>query len=279
MAKVKGKIPDWSTKDGRIALIHDDCMEVTKGLEDSSVDVIFSDSPYFLSGKGSTCSGGTWAKVDKGKWDRPPETFSEMHALHLRWLGEFLRVLKPTGTMWLCSTHHNGPSLAVATRQLGGNIINQVVWHKPAPPPCLGRRSLTFSHETLYWIRKTPTSRHYFDYAACKSLTGKQLKDIWTIGRPTKCETVHGKHPTQKPAALIHRALVASLPKGGLVFDPFSGSGTVAAVAAASGQGWRCIAAETDSEFVELAKRRVVGELPQRELADTDQAPAKRKRK
>src|SRR5260221_9977808 len=55
---------------------------------------------------------------------------------------------------------------------------------------------------------------------------GKQMKSVWEIRPPESWEKRFGKHPTQKPVALLERILLASTNEGDLVLDPFAGSGT-----------------------------------------------------
>jgi len=54
----------------------------------------------------------------------------------------------------------------------------------------------------------------------------KQMRSVWAISSPTKEEKRFGKHPTQKPLALLDRIIAAACPSGGIVLDPFCGSGT-----------------------------------------------------
>jgi site-specific DNA-methyltransferase (adenine-specific) len=76
---------------------------------------------------------------------------------------------------------------------------------------------------------------------------------------PAAAEKRHGKHPTQKPLALLERCLLASTSPGDLVLDPFSGSGTTAAACAHLGR--KCVAIEMDAAFIETARRRVLDEI------------------
>ena len=57
------------------------------------------------------------------------------------------------------------------------------------------------------------------------------MRSVWSITTPGKSEKVHGKHPTQKPIALLDRIVRASSNPGDLVLDPFCGSSTTGVVA------------------------------------------------
>ena len=50
-------------------LIYGDSLSLLKKIPAKSIDMIFADPPYFLSGDGITCSGGKMVSVNKGKWD------------------------------------------------------------------------------------------------------------------------------------------------------------------------------------------------------------------
>ena len=80
------------------------------------------------------------------------------------------------------------------------------------------------------------------------------LSPIWTMPSPSSGEKVFGKHPTQKPVALVERCLLAATNPGDLVLDPFMGGGTTA-VACIRLQ--RCfVGIELDPAHLNLAARR-----------------------
>ena len=54
---------------GNFKLIHGDSLSILKKMDPKSVDMIFADPPYFLSGDGITCSAGKMVSVKKGDWD------------------------------------------------------------------------------------------------------------------------------------------------------------------------------------------------------------------
>jgi site-specific DNA-methyltransferase (adenine-specific) len=82
---------------------------------------------------------------------------------------------------------------------------------------------------------------------------------IWTLTAPGSDEKVHGKHPTQKPVALIERCLLASTNPGDLVLDPFLGGGTTAIAALKLKRG--CVGIEADLIHITLAVRRTDTEM------------------
>jgi site-specific DNA-methyltransferase (adenine-specific) len=221
-------------------------------------DTIFADPPYFLSNGGITCHAGKMVKVDNGDWDksRGPEL---NHEFNLEWLRRCQRVLKPHGTIWVSGTHHVIFSIGYAMQQLGFKILNDIAWEKPNPPPNLSCRYFTHSTETVLWAAKNEKSKHRFNYQEMKKVTGKQMKTVWTMTAPGGAEKAHGKHPTQKPVALIERCLLASTNAGDLVLDPFLGGGTTA-VAALRLQR-QCVGIELDEAHALLSWRRADREI------------------
>ena len=85
------------------SLIHADCITAMQSMRSSSYELIFADPPYFLSSGGTSCSGGKRISVDKGAWakTRTPE---EIHDFNMRWLTESYRLLKASGSLFVCGT-------------------------------------------------------------------------------------------------------------------------------------------------------------------------------
>ena len=81
----------------------------------------------------------------------------------------------------------------------------------------------------------------------------KQMKDVWSTSVTSKSEKRFGKHPTQKPLALIVRILNACTNKDSIVFDPFVGSGTTAV--AARKLGIKMIGLDNNPNFINIAKQ------------------------
>jgi hypothetical protein len=145
-------------------------------------------------------------------------------------------------------------------QQLEFKLLNDITWVKPNPPPNLSCRYFTHATETIIWAAKNRKSRHTFNYRWAKQENGgKQMKSVWNIYPPSAEEKRFGKHPTQKPVALLERILLAASNPGDLVLDPFMGSGTtlVAAVRASR----FVIGVDAVPEWNSVAVSRIVAEL------------------
>ena len=249
--------PIWSGRDSS-ALYLGDCLELMEAMPDDSVDCIWTDPPYLLSNDGVTCVAGRMVKVNKGEWDRSRGVDLD-HEFNRTWLGACHRILKPSGSIWVSGTLHVYLSVGLAMQQIGYRILNDIVWEKPAPPPNLGCRCFTHSTEILLWATKATKGsreRHIFNYETMKAENGgKQMKNVWRIPPPGKEEKRLGKHPTQKPLALIARCLRAATNEEDLVVDPFSGSGSTGIAALTLGR--RFVGFEQDEGYAMLAARKL----------------------
>ncbi len=239
-------------------LHHGDCVKMMKTLKEKSVDMIFADPPYFLSSGGISCHSGKQVSVNKGDWDKA-KNVKEKLAFNRKWLKECHRVLKDDGTIWVSGTLHNIYSIGVALELEGYSLLNNITWQKPNPAPNLACRCFTHSTETILWARKVFSPRkkgkHFFNYPLMKEINGgKQMKDVWTANLPKKSEKKFGKHPTQKPLAVLERILLASTKEGDIVLDPFSGSGTTGIACMRLKR--RYIGIEISKEYLDLSIRR-----------------------
>ncbi|RMG18593.1 MAG: site-specific DNA-methyltransferase [Deltaproteobacteria bacterium] len=238
-------------------LLAGDSLELLEAIPPRSVDLVFADPPYNLSNGGFTCQSGRRAKVDKGAWDRSHGVEAD-HRFHARWLEAVQRILKPSGTLWVSGTQHVIFSIGYAMQRLGYHLLNTITWFKPNAPPNLACRYFTHSTELIIWAapRKVKPLAHHFAYAEMKAENGgKQMRDLWTMPAPGKSEKAHGRHPTQKPLALLDRIVRASTVPGALVLDPFSGSGTTGVAAVALGR--RYLGIEREAAYLDLSARRI----------------------
>ena len=145
-------------------------------------------------------------------------------------------------------------------QQLGFKLLNDISWVKPNPPPNLSCRYFTHATETIIWAAKNQKSRHTFNYKEMKLANhNKQMKSVWEIKPPETWEKKFGKHPTQKPVALLERILRASTNEGDVVLDPFAGGGTT--LVSALSLRRQAIGCELSIDFVSLTLRRLCSNL------------------
>jgi len=82
------------------------------------------------------------------------------------------------------------------------------------------------------------------------------MKSVWEFLPPRRGEKTFGKHPTQKPVALLERIILASTKLNDLILDPFMGSGTTGVAAIKHER--RFVGIELEPAYVALAIRRLV---------------------
>ena len=236
-------------------LLHGDALLLLKKIEPQSIDMIFADPPYFLSGDGITCSGGKMVSVNKGKWDEKI-SIKEKHQFNKKWIRACKNVLKDDGTIWISGTMHNIYSIGMALEEEGFKIINNITWKKLNPPPNISCRAFVHSTETVLWAKKDiAKAKHKFNYEVMKKLNNnKQMKDVWETSLTKPSEKKCGKHPTQKPIELLEKIILASTDENDLILDPFNGSGTTGIVANRLKRKY--IGIEKEKEYLDITIKR-----------------------
>ncbi len=241
-----------------------DCREVLRTIEDESVEMVFADPPYFLSNGGFSVQSGRQVSVNKGIWDQSQGGAAD-EAFSRQWLTLCRQKLKPEGTIWVCGTVHNIATITRLLEEIGCKILNLITWQKPNPPPNLSCRTFKHSAEFLLWARKSKRIPHCFNYELMRRLAGnRQMTDVWRMSAAAAWEKTEGKHPTQKPLALVVRTILASTNAGALILDPFVGSGTTGLAAHLTSR--RFIGIEQAHTYVQLAQKRWQRLLEKREV-------------
>lgn len=239
-----------------------DCLKVLEEMEENSVDMIFADPPYHLSNGGFTVHAGRRVSVNKGAWDKS-KGVKEDYIFHRDWIKACKRVLKPAGTIWISGTYHSIYACGLALQLEGYKILNDIAWYKPNASPNLSGRYFTASHETLIWAIKDPKAKHYFNYNLMRKgewpedflkRPGKQMRSVWAVGTPKPWEKKFGKHPTQKPIALLERILLASSKEDDLILDPFTGSSTTGLAAYLFNR--RFMGVDIEKQYLDLSIKR-----------------------
>ncbi|HLF26795.1 MAG TPA: site-specific DNA-methyltransferase [Anaerolineae bacterium] len=245
-----------------------DAVSWLRSLESASVDLIFADPPY---------------NIKKAEWDTF-ESQQDYVNWSLEWIEQAARVLKSTGTLYICGFSEILADLKLpASRFFRG--CRWLVWHyknKANLGSDWGR-----SHESMLHFRKSkrftfntdevriPYGNHTLKYPehpqAETSQYGKSTTDknrLWqphpkgakpkdVLEIPTTCNGMHEKtpHPTQKPEELLRKIVLASSSPGDLIIDPFLGSGTTVVAAEQLKRKWK--GCDLSLEYCQWAARRV----------------------
>ena len=244
-------------------LYNDDCLKVMSRIPDNYINMIFADPPYLLSNNGVTCHAGKMVSVNKGEWDKSKGFQKDLEFLET-WLSECRRILKPEGTMWISGTLHNIYQTGYLLQKLNFHLLNDITWFKPNAAPNLACTTFAHSHETLLWAKKDKKSRQTFNYDKMKTgnfpedkmkVPDKQMRSVWSIPTPNPDEKEFGKHPTQKPLALLKRIVLASSKENDIILDPFNGGGTTGIACKLIGNR-KYIGIDISSEYLEITMKR-----------------------
>lgn len=234
-------------------LIHGDSFEILPKFN-NEFDLIFADPPYFLSNDGLSIQSGKIVSVNKGTWDKG-KNINEIDDFNLKWLDLAKSALKDSGSIMVSGTYHNIFSIGNALQKLGYKILNIITWQKTNPPPNFSCRYLTHSTEQIIWARKSEKHKHIFHYELMKFLNGdKQMKDVWEFPAIAPWEKTCGKHPTQKPLALLVRLILMASDSKSVICDPFAGSATTGIAANLLGRNF--VGIEKEQEFIKIALAR-----------------------
>ena len=180
------------------------------------------------------------------------------------------RFLSPTGTIFVHCDWHSSAALRLVMDEVFGasNLVNEIVWAYASGGG--SRRAFGHKHDTILFYA-LDRRRHYFDPDAVRvaynaaiapkrremfNPRGMVAPDVWQISRPPNHSETWVGYPTQKPVAVMQRAIAAACPPGGLVMDCFAGSGSTLVAAAQLGRHF--LGLERNSLGVHLTRRRLV---------------------
>lgn len=237
-----------------------------------SIDLIFADPPYNLSGTGlkwiNNQTGGDWFMMNE-RWDCMSQ--SEYETFTSRWLQECARVLKRRGSIYVACSYHNIGEIVMNLKRLRFQINNIITWFKTNAMPNMTRR--TFTHSTEFVVWSVQDSGWCFNYEKIKEInpdkrkdgSPKQMRDLWQMPLVQGRERLRGTngralHPTQKPEEMLKRIILASSVEDHIVLDPFVGTGTTTFIAQQYDRQW--IGIEKDPDYVSIANHRMVGNKP-----------------
>lgn len=245
-----------------------DCLSILPDhIENETVDLVYADPPYNLSGNGlkwkGNKTGGDWFMVNE-KWDKmAPEDYLNFT---YQWISECKRILKNNGSIYISCSFHNIGEIIITLKALEFKVNNVITWYKRNSMPNMTKRVFTHSTEYVVWAVKGTS--WIFNYETIKKINpekqingaDKQMRDMWSIPLLQGKERLKQSnnktlHPTQKPEELLKRIILASSNPGDIIFDPFMGSGTTAVVAKKFGRHF--IGVESNDLYFSAALSRI----------------------
>ena len=213
-------------------IYNEDCLEGISKIPDNSIDLILTDPPY--------CLGKDYGNDSDMK---EPGKYLEWT---YEWINAVIPKLKKKGVFYIFLSWQYSPEIfSYVKKHL--IMVNEIIWDRKVPSMGGSTRRFTSVHDNIGMFAKNKD--YYFNIdevripydeetkkARTRSIfvgkkwleVGYNPKDIWSHSRLHKQDPEREPHPTQKPLAIINRMVKASCPVGGIVLDPFMGSGTTA---------------------------------------------------
>jgi DNA modification methylase len=247
------------------------------------IDLIYADPPFFTNRKYP-------ARIGRNEDSRKPAEWQMAEGYHDHWDGldtylDFLyqrlalmyRLLAPNGTLYLHLDWHADSYARLLLDEIFGadHLLNEIVWTYHGPSPI--RRAFNRKHDTILAYVKGPdytfnadAVREPYNANTVKTFhaspkagfgkvpdleRGKVPEDWWYFPVIARLHSERTGYPTQKPAALLERIVLASSNPGDLVADFFSGSGTAPFVA--SRHGRRFIACDATFRALHTTRSRL----------------------
>lgn len=230
-----------------MTVIHGDALQVMESMPDASIDAVVMDPPYCSGGvseanrsaaKGQGLRGSS---ISRFGWFVGDNMGTAGLIFLLRSVAvESIRLLRGSGSMLVFCDWRMVPNLAPAIESAGFRYQNMVIWDKGSMGLGTGFR---VQHEVI--LHFTAGSPKYYD---------KSISNVLRCSRVVK----NKEHQTEKPVNLIEQLIRVVCPPGGMVLDPFCGSGTTGI--AAKNLGRNCICIERDAQYVETSRRRLAVE-------------------
>lgn len=125
-----------------------------------------------------------------------------------------------------------------------------------------GLGASTLDHKNVQYDGQTPHSFHLsrLDGTPDEIYEMRNKRDVWNV----TTKSFKDAHFATFPESLVYPMMLAGVPEGGLVYDPFFGAGTVGVVAHKLGRNW--IGSELNPDYVAIAERRLEPYLAQGSL-------------
>ena len=225
-------------------IIHGDCLEVMRGMEAETVDIVVTSPPYNLKAGHGTPSL-TWTKAPlAGGYDQHGDAMP--HEEYVAWqrdcLTEMYRLIRPHGAIWYNHQwRQQGGLLQDRADIMDGFPVRQIIiWSRMSTMFQCASQFLPPSYQVIYLVPKpdfriTPQGRKYLD--------------VWNLYHAR-----NNPHPAPFPVEIPQRCILSTA-GADVVLDPFMGSGTTAVAAEKCDRQW--IGIEQSGKYCDMANKRL----------------------
>lgn len=238
------------TKKIESQLFNAECTETMRTFEDNSIDCIITDPPYnlglFMHNRNTNLKKMRENQFAYAGWDNME--FDEWQQSMREWLQECHRVLKKKGTLVIFMAIIKVGDVIKLAEEAGLYYKTTGIWHKTNPMP--RNMQMQFVNSTECWI--------YFINEGTSGTFHNNDKVQHDFIQSSVCplsEKKHGKHPTQKPLAIMKYLISTLTNPDDIVLDSFMGSGSTCVAAALLGR--RYLGIELNQEYYEIAQARI----------------------
>ena len=231
-----------------------DCIEVLSKVREPFADLIFADPPFNIG-----------YKYDKYNDKLKSKNYI---AWTKDWMAACKNILKPHGSFYIAIGDDYAANVKIIADDIGLVMRNWIIWHYTFGQQTKNKFARAHTH-IFYFVNddksftfndcavRVPSDRQLIYNDKRANPKGKMPDDVWNQ-YPRVCGTFkerQGWHPCQMPETLLTRIITASSNPGDCVLDPFSGSGTTAAVAYQLGRNYAGI--DTSEQYVNNANKRL----------------------
>ena len=192
-------------------------------------DMVFTDPPYNVS---YGAHGGKAADAPARRLINDAMPAEEWERFCRAWAAGL--TANAAGALYICMSGREWPLVARVLAEAGAHWADTITWAKDRFT--LGRADYQRQYEPVWYGWAAGRQRHWQG--------GRDQGDVWPIPRPAASPL----HPTEKPLALVERAIANSSPPGAVVLDPFCGAGTT--LIACERMGRRGVGVEIDPRYV-----------------------------
>jgi site-specific DNA-methyltransferase (adenine-specific) len=232
-------------------IYHGDLIEIMREFPAESFDLVFADPPYNLA--------KLYSEYEDNKKDKEYIEWCN------RWLKQYVRVLKPTGSLFVINLPRWSYHHAIFLNKYL-YFRHWIAWDALSEP----RGKVMPAHYAILYYTKSKSKFTFNDIESSfppnlcyrlkciknrPSSLKKPLSDIWTDIHRIKHKKDRDAHPCQLPIRLLERIILIASNEGDIIFDGFVGTGST--VIAAKKLNRSYIGIDIDKKYIDITEKKI----------------------